>query len=121
MYVAAGGSNLPVDFTLLPVTVTNGQLSFVLRRIAGDFNDISALKIAPAPISIAVTPSNPSVALGNTQQFTATGTYGDGSTQNLTNTVTWSSSAPNAATINSAGLATSVTAGPTTINAQWAA
>ena len=36
-------------------------------------------------VSIAVTPANPSIAKGTTQQFTATGTYSDSSTQNLTN------------------------------------
>ena len=49
--------------------------------------------------SIAVTPANPSVAVGLGQQFTATGTYSDGSTQNLTNSVTWSSTYTTAATI----------------------
>jgi hypothetical protein len=44
-----------------------------------------------ALVSIAVTPNNPTLALNATQQFTATGTYTDGSTQNLTSTgVTWS-------------------------------
>jgi hypothetical protein len=50
IYAQAGGSNLPIDFTL-PATVTNGQLSFVLRRVAGNFNDISALQIAPISLS----------------------------------------------------------------------
>lgn len=39
-------------------------------------------------VSIAVTPTSPSIAKGLTQQFTATGTYSDNSTQNLTNSVT---------------------------------
>ena len=34
-----------------------------------------------------MTPANPSVAKGLTEQFTATGTYTDGSTQNLTSSV----------------------------------
>jgi trimeric autotransporter adhesin len=38
--------------------------------------------------SISVTPVNPSVAIGLTLQFTATGNYSDGSTQNLTNSAT---------------------------------
>ena len=42
--------------------------------------------------SIAVTPANPTVTVGGTQQFTATGKYSDGSTQNLTSQVTWASS-----------------------------
>ena len=56
-------------------------------------------------VSIAVTPSNPSLAQGVTQQFTATGTYSDFSTQNLTSQVTWASATPSVATITTAGLA----------------
>ena len=41
----AGGAFLPVDFTL-PATVTNGQLSFVLRHVKGPVGPtISALQI----------------------------------------------------------------------------
>jgi len=72
---------------------------------------------APALVSIAVTPANPSIAVGTTQQFTATGTYSDGSTQNLTSTATWSSSASGVATISATGLASAVKAGQTTIEA----
>ena len=46
----------------------------------------------------------PSVFVGGTQQFIATGTYSDSSAQDLTGSVTWTSSTPTAATINSAGL-----------------
>jgi len=70
---------------------------------------------------MAITPANPSIAIGATQQFTATGTYSDGSTQNLTTAVTWSSSSTGVAAISNAagsnGLATSVGAGSTTIKA----
>ena len=71
----------------------------------------------PALVSIAVTPANPSIAAGKQQQFTATGTYSDGSKQNLTSSATWTSSAPAVATISSAGLATGAAAGNTTIQA----
>src|SRR5262249_23018155 len=67
--------------------------------------------------SIGVTPANPTVPVGGTQQFTATGTYSDSSTQNLTSQVTWASSNTAAATISSTGLATAVAAGTTTISA----
>jgi uncharacterized protein YjdB len=67
--------------------------------------------------SIAVTPASVSLIAGNTQQFTATGTYSDGSTVNLTSAVTWSSSTTAVATINAAGLATAASAGSTTITA----
>jgi trimeric autotransporter adhesin len=68
-------------------------------------------------VSIAVTPSNASVTVGSTQQFMATGTYSDNSTQNLTSVATWSSSALSVATITAGGLATGVTAGSSSISA----
>jgi Putative Ig domain len=71
----------------------------------------------PSLVSIAVTPAFPAIAGTNTQQFTATGTYSDSSTQNLTNSVTWASSVTGVATITSGGLAAGVTPGTTTISA----
>ncbi len=68
--------------------------------------------------SIAVTPASPTVGLGNTVQFTATGTYSDNSTKNITSSVTWASSNPSFATIvATAGLATGVAVGTTEITA----
>jgi hypothetical protein len=67
--------------------------------------------------SIAVTPSNPSLAKGASLQFIATGTYSDASTRTITNSVTWRSSKTSNATITSTGLATAVSQGSTTINA----
>jgi hypothetical protein len=67
--------------------------------------------------SIAVTPTSPAIVKGDTQQFTAMGTYSDGSTQNLTSTVTWASGTTSVATINSSGLATGVAAGTSNITA----
>ncbi|HEY6837619.1 MAG TPA: DUF3443 family protein, partial [Geobacteraceae bacterium] len=68
-------------------------------------------------VSIAVTPATPSLPLGTTQQFTATGTFSDNSTQDLTPSVSWASSNTGVATISAAGLATSVALGTTTITA----
>ena len=71
----------------------------------------------PVLQSIAVTPLNPSIVVGGQQQFTATGTYSDGSHQDLTNSATWTSSILSVATINTTGLATGIAAGSTTIQA----
>jgi uncharacterized protein YjdB len=72
-------------------------------------------------VSIAITPANPSLVQGATRQFTATGAYTDGSTQNLTAAVTWGSSNAAVSTISNAagsnGLATAVAAGTATISA----
>ncbi len=67
--------------------------------------------------SIAVTPNSASIAVGATQQFTATGTYSDGSTKNLSSTATWTSGTTTVATISASGLATAVASGSTTITA----
>ena len=67
--------------------------------------------------SISVTPANPAILTGATQQFTATGTYSDSSTQNLTNQVVWSSSTPAVGTILQTGIATGLSSGSTTIQA----
>jgi hypothetical protein len=77
----------------------------------------AAVTITAALTSIQVTPAFPSISVAQTRQFTATGTYSDNSTQILTSGVTWSSSSSAAATINGAGLATSIAGGTTTISA----
>ena len=70
-------------------------------------------------VSLSVTQANatPNLALGTKVQFTATGTFTDGSTRNLTNQVTWNSATPAVATIGAGGLATSVAVGTTDVTA----
>jgi hypothetical protein len=68
-----------------------------------------------ALVSITVTPTNPTISAGTTQQFTATGTYSDNSTKTLS--PNWTSSSKAVATINSSGLATAAGVGSTTITA----
>lgn len=76
----------------------------------------------PLAVSLSVSPTTQSVSTGQTAQFTATGVFGHGnnhpsSSQDLTDSVTWTSSAPGVATINASGVATGVSAGTTTITA----
>jgi hypothetical protein len=72
---------------------------------------------APVLASIAITPANPSLSVGMRQQLTATGTYTDGSTQDLTGSVTWNSTAKSVATVSNTGMATGVSPGQSTIKA----
>jgi len=70
--------------------------------------------------SVQVTPTTQALTVGQTAQFTAIGTFGNAknpSTQNITSSVTWTSSVPSVATISAAGIATAVGAGTTTITA----
>ena len=65
---------------------------------------------------ITITPATANIGVGTTQQFTATGSYSNGSTTpNMS--VTWGSSTPAVATIDSTGVATAVATGTTTITA----
>jgi hypothetical protein len=73
----------------------------------------------PYLTTITVNPATPSVAAGRTQQFTALGTFSNGATRDMTSLVTWTSSAAPVATINSAGLAQTYSAGATTISASF--
>ncbi|MBI2847864.1 MAG: Ig-like domain-containing protein, partial [Chloroflexi bacterium] len=67
--------------------------------------------------SITVTPSSPTVAAGRTRQFTATGTFSDSSTANITASVIWVSSNTAVAAMDGTGLATSYAPGAATITA----
>jgi trimeric autotransporter adhesin len=118
---AATVSNAP-GFNGFATALTPGTTT-----ITAALNTVSAsttLTITAAPlVSIAVTPANPgpSIPDGNSQQFTAIGTYADHSTQDLTTSVTWHSSNPTTASVSNAagskGLALSLASGTTSISA----
>jgi hypothetical protein len=71
----------------------------------------------PTLQSIGVTPVSPSIVVGTALQFAATGIYTDGTTQNLAGSVTWSSGMMAFATITTAGKASGVKVGSSTISA----
>jgi hypothetical protein len=74
-------------------------------------------------VTIQVTPAAPSIAKGLTQQFAATGTYTDNSTQDLTTTATWASDATGVTSISnvsgSNGVATGMGVGSANISASY--
>jgi hypothetical protein len=100
------------------LTVGSTSISAAIGAISGS----TTLTVTTADlVSIAVTPAAPSIAKGTKQQFVATGTYTDATTQDLTGTVTWASATPATATISNAdasrGLATGLAVGTTEISA----
>ena len=110
------GHNRPVGARLLVGLLVVGLMG------AGGVKAADGLGLgSPVLVSIAVTPVAADVPVGGTQQFTATGTYADLSTKDLTDAVTWSSSLTAAATVSDApgsqGVATGVAAGATTVTA----
>jgi 6-phosphogluconolactonase (cycloisomerase 2 family) len=66
-----------------------------------------------AVTSIAVTPNPASVAVSGTVQLTATGTYSDASTADISSQVTWACAPSTVATISASGLATAGAANAT--------
>jgi trimeric autotransporter adhesin len=97
------------------------QGSTTITATSGTVSGSATLTVTATLVSIAVTPVNPSIAPGTTEAFKATGTYSDSSTQDITDTVTWSSSAAGVATISNGvstqGVATAVAHGSSTITA----
>ena len=83
----------------------------------GSGNNGNTTPSAPHLVSISISPSSASLPLGTGKQLSATGTNSDGSTNDLTAVVSWSSAATSIATINSSGLVSSVAQGGATIKA----
>jgi uncharacterized protein YjdB len=98
----------------------NASIEPPVQRIEAPLHIYAESTVTQATLrSIAVTPASPTIAKGATQQFTATGTYSDGSTHNLTTSVVWTSATPTVATIVAGGLATGVGQGTSNITARF--
>ena len=67
--------------------------------------------------AIVIQPVAAAILVGEEQAYSATGVFNDGTSQNLTGIVGWSSSAPTGATISPVGIAKGLTDGTTTIQA----
>ena len=100
---AAGIVSAPASGPSGVVTVT---------ATSGSISGSKTLTVTPILVSLAVTPANQSIAIGGSLQFTATGTFSDGTTQNLTSQASWTSSST-VVQIGTTGLATSPSAGST--------
>jgi len=85
---------------------------FLIAGCHGFFVDSKAL------VSLAVTPANSTILPSKTQQMTATGTFGDGSTKDISTSVTWTSSNTAVVTVSATGLVTTLTVGSATIAAK---
>ncbi|MGC2636540.1 MAG: Ig-like domain-containing protein [Acidobacteriaceae bacterium] len=106
-------------------TVTSGGLATgvaagtaqITASASGVTSSADTLTVtAPVVATIAVSPSSPSIAVGATEQFSATAKDSSGNTISGV-TFTWASSKTAVATIDSSGLATGVAAGTTQITA----
>jgi hypothetical protein len=74
---------------------------------------------AATVVSLAVTPASSSVPVGASRQFSATATYSDGSSRNVTSLAAWSSGTPAVASVASTGAALGLLAGSSAISASF--
>src|SRR5271156_1530622 len=95
----ASVDNAPASGLVTALGLGTAQLTAALGSISGS----TTLTVSAATlVSIGVTPANSGRAQGLKAQFTATGTYTDNSTQNLTAVALWSSSSPALASVSNA-------------------
>lgn len=98
-------SQTPTAGNVVPL---GSAISFVVSSGVNTLDELS---------SIVVEPGNPLILAGDTQAFMATGIFSDGTSQNLTAMVTWTSSSPSYASIAPNGVATGLADGVTTVAA----
>jgi hypothetical protein len=112
---ATGKATIAAGGLATSVAVGSATITATFEGVVGS----ATLTVGAATlVSIAVTPPTASIAPLATQQYTATGTYTDTTTQNLTSTATWASDNHLFATIAAGGLATGVADGVANITAQ---
>jgi alpha-tubulin suppressor-like RCC1 family protein len=70
----------------------------------------------PTLVSIALTPANPTIAVGATQQLAATGTYSDGKSAAIKDTITWAAKG-GMVTVFTSGIVTGKAIGTDTVTA----
>jgi uncharacterized protein YjdB len=117
-WTSSNSATATIDSTGLATGVAYGTVT-----IGGTYQCCTAesgLSVSSQTIaisSIAVTPANPTIAVGLTQQFVATATYSNGTNSVITNSARWTSSDNTIATVSLAGLATGLTSGSVTVTA----
>lgn len=120
---AQWSSSLPAVATVNSSGVATG-LTLGTTNVSATFGGLTAagaLTVARVLQSITVAPAAATVAIGGTQNFTATGTYllpnSMTQTVDVTSVATWNSSDSTKATIDNTGLGTGVATGTTKISA----
>jgi hypothetical protein len=102
------------------LATSSGQGTATISATSGSISNSTPLTVGQAVLtSIAVTPSSIAIALGYGEQFTATATYSDGSTQDITQSAGWTSSVPTVATVNASGFALGLAPGTASISAAY--
>ena len=86
--------------------------SQISATYGGMTSNLATLTVSAATLnSIKITPISSAISMGSTQQFVAIATYSDGSSSDVTASVSWQSNTTGVATVASTGLASSTGVG----------
>jgi trimeric autotransporter adhesin len=106
--VSSSGNTVAKAVGTTTVSATSGTISGSARVTV----------TAAAIITLNILPATQSIVVNSSRQFQAVAMLSDGTTQNVTGTAAWSSTAPNIASVSSAGLVSAMQMGSTTILAE---
>jgi hypothetical protein len=101
------------------VTANSPGETIVEASLDGIFADAAVIVSDAELTGLEITPQDAELSTGLTLQYTATGTFSDNSTQDVSIPASWESSDTSVATIGADGLATAVEFGTTTISGAW--
>ena len=119
----SGNKNAVTNAAAVATAIGIGQSTITaqLTQVAGSppTTGTGTLSVAlPSQISIAIAPATVQIANGTATQLKATGTFIDGTTEDMTALVDWSSSAPPVATVGyQTGIVSGLSAGSSTLTA----
>ena len=113
--------NIPAGalFAEFPVATNSVGPATISASLNGAAASTLVTVTPPELVTLTLLPAPASAFVGETVAFTATGTLADGTTEDFTTRVAWTSSNPNIATIASTGVASALAAGQTTIAASF--
>jgi hypothetical protein len=118
---AYASCTFPVTYTSPSIGTNSSLLRVAYDNGTGLPANATGFLVGTTGLSnITVTPASEYVGSGTNQQLTATATYSDGSTQNVSAAANWSSSNQAIGTISSSGLASWLSNGATSVSANIA-
>ncbi len=108
------------DTAGLATALDSGEVTVTATSTSEGLSATYDFEVTDAVLStLTISPLLPSVAAGYTRQFSASGTFDDNTTQNISSVVDWTSSDETVVTIDSSGLATAISSGTATISANF--
>jgi hypothetical protein len=118
VWTTSSVTTMIVNSTGLATALSSGSVT--ISASSGIATGSTTVSIVDSPLTaLNISPLNPSLSLAGTrtQQFSATGTFADGSSRDITSSVTWTSSNTAVASISTIGLASAATEGTSDIKA----